>query len=211
MKPYPSIPKKSSGEATKFWFFDKLDGSNIRAEWTSKKGFNKFGTRTRLLGSDQGVLFKAESLIKEKEEKFNFYFSRFNKAFGKIDKVTAYFEFWGQNSFAGNHIDTDKHVVSLIDIDLAGHGLIDPAEFDDMFIRSELFDCPKLLYVGPITQDFVNEVKNGTLKDMTFEGVVGKARRNKRFEQPNMFKIKNEAWIAKVKSSFDPKLWEALL
>jgi len=205
MKQYPSIPKKPVGESTVFWAFDKIDGSNIRAEWTKKKGFCKFGSRHRLLGTDQGVLAKAEPLAKLQEDKFSFYFKKM-----RIDKATVFFEFHGPNSFAGNHLETDEHQLSLIDVDIAGNGLIDPKDFNEIFEMAE-FNTAKLLYIGPIDEVFVKQVRNGTLKGMTFEGVVCKARRNKRFEEATMFKIKNDAWITKVKSSFDPSLWETLL
>ena len=47
MKSYPSIPKFSFGDI-KLHTFDKLDGSNLRFEWTKKKGWYKFGTRSWL-------------------------------------------------------------------------------------------------------------------------------------------------------------------
>lgn len=39
MKQYPSITTKFSKAKT--IAFDKLDGSNIRAEWSDKKGFTR--------------------------------------------------------------------------------------------------------------------------------------------------------------------------
>ena len=51
MKQYPSISHDI--RSVQAYAFDKLDGSNIRAEWHPKKGFWKFGSRTRLLGTDQ--------------------------------------------------------------------------------------------------------------------------------------------------------------
>ena len=43
MKQYPTIPKTI--QSIDIIAFDKLDGSNIRAEWNPKKGFYKFGSR----------------------------------------------------------------------------------------------------------------------------------------------------------------------
>jgi len=206
MKSYPSIPKKNTSEASKFWCFDKLDGSNIRVEWTKKKGFVKFGTRTRLLGSDQGILYKAEGLAKKEEEKFAETFKSM-----KVDKATIFFEFYGSNSFAGNHIESDEHKISLIDVDVASYGLLDPEFFVDIFGTNQAYDCAKLLYCGPIDALLIEQVKTGTLMGMTFEGIVAKASRAKRFQEPIMLKIKNEAWIQKVKSSFDESQWETLL
>jgi hypothetical protein len=114
MKQYPTIPKQlKKCNATKFWVFDKLDGSNIRAEWSKKRGFYKFGSRKRLLGTDQGILARAEELIRFYEERFTMRFGEF-----KIDRAICFFEFWGPSSFAGFHKKDDiLHRVSLIDID----------------------------------------------------------------------------------------------
>lgn len=56
MKEYPSIPAAADLLARPdaylgqpFVAFDKLDGSNIRAEWDRKKGWLRFGSRRRLL------------------------------------------------------------------------------------------------------------------------------------------------------------------
>lgn len=48
MKYYPSITKEIRHDIY-IYAFDKLDGSNIRAEWNSKRGFYKFGTRNQLM------------------------------------------------------------------------------------------------------------------------------------------------------------------
>lgn len=55
MKQYPSINGQISYEFP-VYVWDKLDGSNIRAEWSKKNGFYKFGTRERLLDSTDKVL-----------------------------------------------------------------------------------------------------------------------------------------------------------
>lgn len=56
MKAYPSITTKIDFSKS-FHLFDKLDGSNIRAEWSPKKGFYKFGSRTQLLTPEQTTLY----------------------------------------------------------------------------------------------------------------------------------------------------------
>jgi len=66
MKAYPSITTKIDF-SKRFYLFDKLDGSNIRAEWSPKKGFYKFGSRTQLLTPEQTTLYpsidKINSLV----------------------------------------------------------------------------------------------------------------------------------------------------
>jgi hypothetical protein len=70
MKEYPSIPAAADllarpddylGRA--FVAFDKLDGSNIRAEWDRKKGWHRFGSRRRLLDASNPLLGQAIQLI----------------------------------------------------------------------------------------------------------------------------------------------------
>jgi hypothetical protein len=60
MKEYPSIPSAADLLARSndylgrpFVAFDKLDGSNIRAEWDRKKGWHRFGSRRRLLDASE--------------------------------------------------------------------------------------------------------------------------------------------------------------
>ena len=67
MKSYPIISYKIDGNIS-IYAFDKLDGSCIRAEWATKKGFWKFGTRRRLLDKSE-FLGTAIDLIREKYEK----------------------------------------------------------------------------------------------------------------------------------------------
>lgn len=205
MKQYPSIPKHlpKRCKVSKFWIFDKLDGSNIRAEWSSKRGFYKFGSRKQLLSGEQGILSKAEHLIREKEDEFT---KEFRKA--RIDRAICFFEFWGNKSFAGNHVANDDHRATLIDISVYKHGFMHPKDFCE-FAYCGAFDVPNLIQVGPLTEQLYKDVTNGVLPGMTFEGVVCKGKPDK--SGPVMVKVKNQVWIDKVKKNFDPSLWEELL
>ncbi len=205
MKQYPHIPKEPKGDTTHFWVFNKIDGSNIRAEWTKKKGFHKFGSRKRLLGTDQGILAKAEYLAKEYEPVFNSIFRE-----ERWEKVTCFFEFYGPNSFAGNHVVTDQHRLALLDVDVFKQGMLPPGDFLKLFQTSSI-ETPRFLHYGIIDASFRKSVVEGTLEGMTFEGVVAKSRPSKRWAEPVMFKIKNQAWINKVKANYDPSRWEELL
>jgi len=205
MKQYPTIPAKNKTGATHFWVFNKLDGSNIRAEWSKNRGFYKFGSRKRLLGTDQGLISKASMLATIQEEKFREVFK-----IAKIDRAICFFEFLGPNSFAGNHVDTDEHSLVLFDVDVYKHGLLNPGEFLKIFGESNI-EIPKLLHYGIIDQNIESLIHSGSLPGMGFEGVVCKARRPKTFSEPIMYKIKNQAWIDKVKANFDKSKWEELL
>lgn len=191
MKEYPSIPKFGP-KGLHYYFFDKLDGSNIRAEWTRKHGtFSKFGSRTQLLGSDHPTLGEAIQIVKDKYEvELN---TRLREL--QIPKAVCFFEFYGPNSFAGNHVPTDKKTVTLFDVSVHPKGILSPKVFLDL---TEGLDTPSLLHSGPMSEELVQAVLGGTLLGMTFEGVVAKANQGTP-GLPPMFKLKNRAWLDKLK------------
>lgn len=189
MHTYPSIPKII--QDIDIYAFDKLDGSNIRVEWTRKGGFVKFGTRTRLLDPNEKPLGEAATLI---EENFTDALSRiFVKA--RYQKATAFFEFYGDHSFAGLHAD-EPHQVRLIDVHEYKQTIVLPAEFVRTY--ADRVPTAELLYRGKPNSMFVESVRNGTLPGMTFEGVVCKGGLNK-LREVTMFKIKNQAWLDALK------------
>ena len=112
MKTYPSIGRRIVD--IDIYAFDKLDGSNIRAEWTRKsRSFTKFGSRNRLLGTDQGKIATASELINDKYAKI----MTEELSRHKYERVICFFEMYGPNSFAGNHPDDiSEMTVSLFDV-----------------------------------------------------------------------------------------------
>ena len=68
-----------------------------------------------------------------------------------------------------------------------------------------------MLYNGIANHDFVNSVRKSELENMTFEGVVCKGGTDKH-GNVNMFKIKSQAWLDKLKNRFadDEKMFELL-
>lgn len=202
MELYPTIGTKIIGE--NIIAFDKLDGSNIRAEWSRKTGFIKFGTRRRLLDPAEPILGEAISLFQEK------YADDLEQIFRKekLQKATAFFEFHGANSFAGYHED-EEHTVTLFDIHLYKQGLLTGSEF--LKLVGHRVETVPVLFRGKVTSDFIREVREGALKGMTFEGVVCKGSMDNR-RRPINFKIKNEAWLKKLKHKCgdDEKLFEKL-
>jgi hypothetical protein len=169
--------------------FDKLDGSNIRAEWSNKNGFYKFGSRTRLIDENTPILGESINLILENfaddlAAKFK------NKSW---TRAVAFFEFYGEGSFAGWH-EREDHKVTLIDVNVYKRGMLQAEHFVDVF--GDL-DIPKVLHEGIITEDLITEAKCGTLDGMTFEGIVCKyVNKGKHVE---MFKVKNRDWLNKLK------------
>jgi hypothetical protein len=197
MKKYPTISKEIRSEQV--YVFDKLDGSNIRVEWSKKRGFYKFGTRKRLMDENDPQFGKAVELFTEK----------FSEPLEKVfrdqrqQKALAFFEFHGPNSFAGFHEDDDEHTVTLLDVSYQ-KGLLEPRDFLKAFGH---LDIPALLHYGKVNSELIEAVRNGNLEGMTFEGVVAKGK----YERPGlplMFKIKNQAWLDKVKDRYQDRYEE---
>lgn len=196
MKSYPSIPKKVVDEPV--YLFDKLDGSNLRAEWTPKNGFAKFGTRNRLMSPEE-PFGKAIPIFMDT------YAEQLEEIFRKqrYQKATAYFEFFGPSSFAGNHDWGEQHEVVLFDVDVYKKGLTPPKQFLEQYGDLKI---PKVLYHGKVTHDIFISVKRSQLEGMTLEGVVAKGvvqRKRKRKEQRGdvfMFKIKSDAWLNQLRT-----------
>lgn len=111
MKKYLSITHEISRDVD-IHAFDKIDGSNIRAEWSRNRGaFYKFGSRKRLIDENDEQLGETVGLIRSKYE-------------GDLDdifrregyrKVVCFFEFYGPSSFAGLHRD-EGHDIILLDV-----------------------------------------------------------------------------------------------
>ena len=126
----------------------------------------------------------------------------------RFEKAVCFFEFFGPSSFAGTHDPKEKKDIKLIDISLHPKGIITPKEFLKL---TEGMDVAELLYEGIVTQEIIESIKNGTLKGMTFEGVIGKCNSGSP-GMPDMFKIKNQAWLDKLKDycKGDDQLFEKL-
>lgn len=212
MKHYPSITSFNKlgisffQNGKPFIAFDKLDGSNIRAEWSQKKGWYKFGTRNELIDKSHQVFGKVPELVHESFEDFGKVLAKANH-----NSAVCFFEFYGPNSFAGHHLMSEKQTLSLIDISPYNVGIVEPHIFLDL---AKDFNHAKVLFEGVITEEFVNQVKNKTLQDMTFEGVVCKQiRKTSKHDQLFMFKIKSDAWLSKLKNHCgqDEQLFKLLM
>lgn len=187
MKRYPEIPYKISDIPV--YCFDKLDGSNIRAEWTRKTEFSKFGSRHRLIDKNDSQFGEAVDLI------LYTYGDVLSSVFReeRYTEAVAFFEFYGANSFAGTHVSDEDHYVTLIDVNVYKRGILPPKEFLKLFGH---LGIPNMVYYGRPGHDFVESVRNRTLKGITFEGVVCKSMHK---NKPLMFKIKTRDWIRKIK------------
>jgi hypothetical protein len=192
MKHYPSITKEVRQDVY-IYAFDKIDGSNIRAEWNSKKGFYKFGTKNELMDESAKPFGRAIPLIRNKYESD---LAAVFKEQGWRDAI-CFFELWGPSSFAGTHNFEEDVTVTLFDVNPYKQGILEPREFIQYFGH---LDTPKVLYEGRVDVPFFDKVKQSTLPGMTFEGVVCKGASDTKAKMPLMFKIKSRAWLDKLKT-----------
>lgn len=200
MQQYPSISKDIIKDLD-YYIFDKLDGSNIRVEYSLKKGFDKFGTRKKLMSDDSGILNLSKDLILSKEKEVYDIFKK-----NKWQDGTLFFEFFGDQSFAGFHSENDNFKVSLIDAHISKLGYLAPKEYLKAFDSIEMSE---FLGIHRLNQNVINDINNGNFDGVTFEGIIGKAFiRNKIVR----CKVKNKAWIEKLKNKCgtDEKMFEML-
>ena len=104
MKHYPSIEHWSEDLLGRRVFaFDKLDGSNFRAEWNHKRGWYKFGTKGQMIDEKNEQFGNAIPIFLNK---YGDYLPHvFTKQHYKsIRSFVVFCEYLGQNSFAGKKI-----------------------------------------------------------------------------------------------------------
>ena len=191
MKTYPTITKDIRDDIH-IWAFDKYDGQQIRSQWSSKRGFYKFGSRNQLIDENTKPLGKAVNLIHQKyEEDLAMVFKEH-----RWREVICFFELHGPGSFAGQHPENEVQTVTLFDVNPYKEGILEPREFIRYFSH---LDTPKVLYEGKANSTFVEKVRQSLIDGMTFEGCVCKVANDKKTKMPVMFKIKSRAWLDKLK------------
>ena len=189
MKSYPSIKQFRVDRHLGYrgHTFAKHDGSNLRFEWDRKKGWFRFGSRRRLLDRDHKEFGKSMAMF---EEGFADTFEKYAVDSGH-SSIVVYCEFWGPQSFAGEHEPEDPHRLTPIDVAIYKKGLLDTESFIESFGDFELG------YLGEMTWDqpFVDAVRSLSLTGMSFEGVVGKSGSG---HKRTAIKLKSQSWVNKV-------------
>ena len=195
MRKYPQMPSGMS-YGMPIYAFDKIDGSNVRAEWRKdEEGFCSYGARRHPLKSDSDLI-ESVSLMEEFEEDLSEIF--LNQGY---EKVTCFFEFFGPNSLAGIHTEKDygNFEVTLFDVWPDDQGITEP----DLFLeRYGHLKTPDLLFEGIPGNDFYDSVLDGSLEGMSGQGVVCKGF-DQGEENPTMYKVKSKKWLERVKDFAD--------
>jgi len=198
MKTYCKIPYFNQGLfGEDIYAFDKLDGSNIRAEWNPKRGWYKFGTRNTMIDERDLQFGGAITLFLNKYGDSLPKVFITNKSYKRIESFVVFAEYVGEQSFAGRHIDGDPKDIILFDVDQYKHGFVTPKNFIEDFGHLHI---PDVIYKGPYTMDFVQDIRNNNHK--LKEGVIVKGvykTKNKK-DEVWMVKVKTIDWLQKVKT-----------
>jgi len=204
MKTYPSVEYWNRGiMGAKVIAFDKLDGQNIRVEWSKNKGWYKFGTRTSMFDETNKQFGNVIHSFKEKySEGLEEIFTR-NKNYRSTKNFIVFCEWVGENSFSGKHQEGDKMDLVLFDVapgDYTNGSFIEPKQFVKDF---GFLHIPNIIYEGPLTMEFINDVKEG--KFNLKEGVMCKGVSQDGKRDVWIVKIKTNDWLKKLKEKFGEK------
>jgi len=216
MKTYWSIDGPSKAPKEFCYTFVKYDGSNMRMEWSKKRGWYKFGTRKCMIDSTDPVFGPAVDLFKNKygddlEKVF-----KSEKLFIGVQSVVVFAEFFGPKSFAGMHFpDDDKRDIVLFDVNLHKKGMLGPKEFLDHFGH---LSVAELACTGNMGEELIQAVRKETMdcgskfdiKTEIPEGVVCKGG-TLASHKIWMCKIKTERYKAELKKRYEAdweKYWE---
>lgn len=201
MKQYPKILHwNNSPLGLPCIAFDKLDGSNIRFEYSRKRGWYKSGSRKMMIDSKHEDFGHAIKLFEDRcQENLSKIFCD-NKQFRGVKNFVVFCEYFGDNSFAGWHAPDDPMYIVLFDVWLMRKGFVTPRDFTKIF--GDKLEIPSVIYEGNFNRSFIQKVSdNGfNLK----EGIVAKGILKKAPPGRNvwMTKVKTQEWLLKVKGKY---------
>jgi hypothetical protein len=175
--------------------FDKLDGSNLRFEWGHKRGWYKFGSRNVMIDrTNEQFGIGIDIFLNKYGDELD---RIFRTEYKKVVNFVVFGEFYGLNSFAGQHLDVDAKDVVLFDVNQYQKGFISPYEFTQNFGHLHI---PKIVYHGEYNHQLISDIQSN--KFNLSEGVIVKGIKGK---ETWMIKIKTKEWLQKVKEKFGDK------
>lgn len=195
MLQYPSIEGYSSAKAhlgKDCIAFYKYDGSNLRWEWSPKQSWHKFGTRKQMFDAstrpwNQAIPLFMDTIASDLEY-------RVKQLVGKkVERITAFTEYFGPSSFAGQHDWDEPKQLILFDVSTYKKGFIRPQQFVELFGKTGYGAQP--IYKGRFTEELKQDVLLGRLA--VNEGVIVKGTTDE-----FTVKLKTASWYARLKERF---------
>ena len=216
MKHYDSIPRIQDDGALKgdtVWGYNKLDGQNFCVVYKPKTDkFGPFGSRTVTVDECSEQLGDAVRYFLNKgyEDILSIKVAQNSKkgdVFNGIEEIVFFFEWYGENSFAGKHQEGDEMHLALIDVFLKKKGYIEPKEYEKTF-RDTSIEMPELIYKGPLDNNIISDIQNndwskeGCKYPNVKEGVVFKRSTLLKGQRRPSVKVKTKWWLDKLHSMY---------
>lgn len=206
MKQYDTIPYYGDHWGARVLAFDKLDGSNLRFEYSRKRGFYKFGTRNCMIDASHEQFGAAVGVFLEKYAD-GVAAVMGSKAYRDALSCVCFAEWVGARSAFGQHVPGDSMDAVLFDVSVHKRGLVHPRTFVDDFGH---LGVPRVVYDGPLSEHLVTRVKVNEFG--LSEGVICKGVVSTRKDRRALYycKIKTNEWFARLRSA-DRGAYEAEL
>ena len=216
MKHYDSIPRIQDDGTLKsemVWGFNKLDGQNFCVTYKPKhKIWGPYGSRTRTVDENdeqfsQTVKWFQDSNYKPILENLVANNRGKKQVLNGIDEMTFFFEWYGENSFAGRHQEGDEMHLALIDVFLKKKGYMEPKDYYEIF-NGHGVELPELVYTGPLSSEIIERVRENdwTQEGADFpnvkEGVVFKRSTMMKGQRRPSVKVKTKWWLDKLHSMY---------
>jgi hypothetical protein len=201
---YPTIINSSKAPRGSCVGFVKYDGSNFRAKYTQKRGFDVYGSRHELIDESHKFLGEAVTIFKRDYEAVLTEKFRKDKDLRNEREIIVYGEFFGSQSFAGIHQPNDPKEVVIFDV-LVGNKnrkFFSPLDFIKEF--QSLVKIPPVLYMGNMNDELIEQVRTGVYtpefhrltdnKFKLFEGMVCKGTQTRG-------DFRGGVWMCKIKTN----------
>jgi hypothetical protein len=213
MKDYPSIDGPSGGQHKPCYAFVKYDGSNMRFEWSHKRGWYKFGLRKTMFDHTDPVFGSAIPLFLQKYGDDLERIFKTEKSFRGVKNFVVFAEWFGAESFSGAHKPWDQKDIVLFDVNPLKKGLLGPKEFLDLFGHLKVAE---VVYQGNFGEWLIQAVRKEEIdvnskydvRAIIPEGVVCKGGSGHKIW---MAKIKTERYKEALKALYEQdwlKYWE---
>lgn len=195
--------------------YNKLDGQNICIKYSPKrKSFEQFGSRKRVFDENDeqfgdAVKWFKNSCYPELLSNIVTENSKKKGLFQGVDEITFYFEWYGENSFAGVHVPGEELKLALIDIFIKKKGYIELKPLQELFYSHKEIIQPELIYRGKLTKDFISDIQNNdwTQAGCKFpevkEGVVCRRTTLLKGQKLPKVKFKTKWWMNELYKKYD--------
>lgn len=184
MKEYPHIQGPTKAPRLPCIGFYKYDGSNLRFEWSRKRGWYKYGTRHQMFDHTHEVFGSAVELFQDTVSPQ--ITPVIKSEFRNAESVIAFCEFFGEHSFAGTHIPEDPKELRFFDLNIHKKGIMSPKEFVKFFGTLDI--SAEIVYTGNLNEELILAVRKNNLGVPLKEGIVCKGGSG------------HDLWMAKIKT-----------